>query len=342
MSILFSPFTIRGVKLKNRIMMSPMGTVAADERGRLSEWQFIHYGSRALGQAGLIMIEVTAVEERGADPGSLGLWDDSQMHKLGELIRLLKRYGAKVGVQLGHVGRKKESGIGLSSSGLPFRGKSTEALSQEGIVEVVRAFGHAASRARQAGADVIELHAAHGYLINDFLSPITNVRNNDPYGGERIQRYRFLREIIDSVRAVWEGPLFVRVSAHEYDEAGNGIDDHLVFASFMKEQGVDLIDASSGGVTDRKPDVFPGYQVQYADVIRRRCGLPTAAVGLIGTGNQAEDILREGSADLIAVGRAMLRDPFWPRTAAEQLGVTIPEPKPYEGLWFPRGLTEGG
>ncbi|WP_309122500.1 NADPH dehydrogenase NamA [Paenibacillus sp.] len=340
-SILFSPFTIRGMTLKNRIMMSPMGTVAADEHGCLSEWQFIHYGARAVGQAGLIIIEVTAVEERGADPGSLGLWNDSQMDKLSELIRIIKRQGAKVGVQLGHAGRKKETGLGLSSSGLPFRGRRTEALNVAGILEIVKAFGRAAYRAKQAGVDVIELHAAHGYLINDFLSPLTNVRE-DHYGGSHENRYRFLGEIIDSVREVWEGPLFVRVSANEYEEGGNGIEDHLIFASYMKKQGVDLIDASSGGVTDRKPEVFPGYQVRYAQAIRQQGQLPTAAVGLITTGKQAEDILREGSADLIAVGRALMRDPYWPRTAAEQLGETIPEPNSYRGLWFPRGYTEGG
>lgn len=341
MSILFSPFTVRDVTFKNRIMMSPMGTVAADEQGRLTEWQFIHYGSRALGQTGLIMIEVTAVEERGADQGSLGLWNDNQMHKFAELIGILKQHGAKVGIQLGHTGRKKDNGIGVSSSGLPFRGKPTEALDQKGIGDVVRAFGRAAGLAKQAGADVIELHAAHGYLINDFLSPLTNIRK-DRYGGSHLQRYRFPSEIIDSVRNVWEGPLFVRISADEYDVAGNGINDHHIFASFMKEQGVDLIDVSSGGVTDQKPNVFPGYQVKYSDAIRQQSGLPTAAVGLILTGKQAEEILLQGSADLIAVGRAMIRDPFWPRTAAEQLGITISEPTPYNGLWFPRGFTEGG
>jgi NADPH2 dehydrogenase len=321
-------------------MMSPMGTLAADEAGGLSAWHVLHYGARALGQVGLIMLEVTAVEKRGADAGSLGLWNEHQMTKLRDLVNLLHQQGSKVGIQLGHAGRKKECGTGVSSSGLPFRGRPTEALSIAQIQSIIRAFRNAAARARQAKVDVIELHGAHGYLINDFLSPLTNKRK-DYYGGSRENRYRFLQEIIDVVRGVREGPLFVRVSADEYSHKGNHLEDHLFFANQMKKQGVDLIDVSSGGVSEQIPEVYPGYQVPYAETIRRQIGMKTAAVGLITTGLQAEEILRNGRADLIAVGRALLKDPFWPRFAAEQLGETIPEPKPYRKQWFSRAFTEG-
>jgi len=340
MSMLFSPITIRGVQLKNRIMMSPMGTLAADQEGKLTEWQYLHYGARAIGQAGLIMIEVTAVERMGADPGGLGLWDDRQEQRLRELVSMLHRQGTAVGIQLGHAGRKKEQGIGYSSSGAAYRGRGTNPLTIAETERIIEAFKNAAVRARRAGVDVIELHGAHGYLINDFLSPLTNQRE-DIYGGSRENRYRFLGGIIEKVRQVWSGPLFVRISAEEYHPLGNHIEDHLDYAERMKAQGVDFIDASSGGVTDQKPEVYPGYQAAYAEAIRRQTGMPTVAVGLITSGKQAEEILRKGQADIIAVGRALLKDPFWPRAAAEQLGETIPEPAPYRNQWFTTGYTEG-
>lgn len=340
MSLLFSPFKIRNMELKNRIMMSPMGTVAADEEGRLTEWQLLHYGARALGQVGLIMLEVTAVEPRGADPGSLGLWNEGQLRRLRDVVKMIHRQNTKVGIQLGHAGRKKEIGIGVSSSGLPFNGKPTEKLTIEQIHDVVQSFRNAAARALQAGIDVIELHAAHGYLINDFLSPITNKRD-DQYGGSRENRYRFLKEVIDSVKSVWHGPLFIRVSAEEYAAEGNHIEDYVYFAKLMKKQGIDLIDVSSGGVTENKPKVYPGYQVPYARRIRKQTGMLTAAVGIINDGCQAEEILQNGNADIVAIGRGLLKDPFWPRMAAEQLGVTIEEPKPYRNYWFSKEYTEG-
>ncbi|TLS51557.1 NADPH dehydrogenase NamA [Paenibacillus antri] len=335
MSLLFTPTEIRGLSLKNRIMMSPMGTTAAGADGKVTDWHLLHYGDRALGQVGLIMLEVHAVMEDGRDEGSLGLWSDEHVPMHRRLVDLLHAQGSKVGVQLWHAGRKTNvPGKAVSASGLSSGGRSSRALTIEEIEEVVRSFGAAAVRAAEAGFDAIELHAAHGYLLNDFLSSYTN-RRTDRYGGTREKRYRLLQEVIEAVRSVWNGPLFVRVSANEYGPEGNGIEDSVFFAKRMKAQGVDLIDVSSGGVYPEKPKVYPGYQVPYAETIRAEAGIPTAAVGLVTTGLQAEEILRNGRADLVAVGRELLRDPFWPRRAAEQLGVRIEEPAPYRGFWFP-------
>lgn len=335
MSLLLSPIQIGTLSLKNRIMMSPMGTVSAGEDGKVTDWHLLHYGARALGQVGLIMLEVTAVLESGKDRGSLGLWSDDQIPALRRLVASLHEQGSKVGIQLWHAGRKTAyAEHAVSASGLPHTGQSSRALSIEEIEEVVHAFGAAAARAGKAGVDVIELHAAHGYLLNDFLSVYAN-RRTDRYGASPQNRYRLLGETIDAVRNHWSGPLFVRVSADEYGELGNRIEDTIRYAQWMKQQGVDLIDVSSGGVhAERPPAVFPGYQVPYAEDIRRETKLPTAAVGLITEGQQAEDILQNGSADLIAVGRALLRDPFWVRSAAQQLGESLKEPAPYRGMWF--------
>ena len=336
MSLLFTPISIRGVELKNRIMMSPMGTLAAQEDGTITDWHLIHYGARAMGQVGLIMLEATAVMERGRDyPSNLGLWTDEQIPGMKKLVRLLHENGSKAGVQLWHAGRKRVmEGAPLASSPIPYKGRMPEAMSEENIREVVLGFQAAAVRAQKAGFDVLEIHAAHGYLINDFLSPITNVRK-DRYGVTREGRYQFLREMIDAVREVWNGPLFVRVSADEYAPEGNTIEDHIDFAKWMKQQGVDLVVASSGGILPEGPKkVYPGYQVPYAETIRREAGIPTVAVGLITQGVQAEEILQNGRADLVAVGRELLRNPYWPRAAAEELGVKIEEPAPYKGYWF--------
>jgi len=334
MSLLFTPMSIRDMRLKNRIMMSPMGTVSAGEDGKVTDWHLLHYGARALGQVGLVMLEVHAVTEQGRDRGSLGLWSDDHVPMLKRLVDALHAQGAKTGVQLWHAGRKTDvPGAAVSASGIPHAGRPSRALTLGEIEEIVGAFRSAAARAVEAGVDAIELHAAHGYLLNDFLSPYTN-RRNDRYGGTRDNRYRLLRDVIDAVRGVWDGPLFVRVSANEYGPEGNGIEDSVYYASLMKSQGVDLVDVSSGGVYPEKPKVYPGYQVPYAERIRREAGVPTAAVGLITTGAQAEEILQNGRADLVAIGRELLRDPFWPRRAAEQLGVRIDEPAPYRGFWF--------
>ncbi|MFB6365386.1 NADPH dehydrogenase NamA [Paenibacillus elgii] len=334
MSLLFSPMKIRNLELKNRIMMSPMGTASALEDGKITDWHVLHYGARALGQVGLIMLEVLAVTKDGRDHGSLGIWSDDQVTELKRLVAMLHQQGSKVGIQLWHAGRKSSlPEFAVSASGLPHQGRESRMLTIEEIKDLIESFKAAAARATAAGFDVIELHAAHGYLLNDFLSLYTN-RRSDGYGGSLKRRYRLLGEVIESIRSVWSGPLFVRISAEEYGEIGNRIDDTVQYSAMMKEQGVDLIDVSSGGVHPEPPNTFPGYQVPYSEAIRRRVAIPTAAVGLIKSGLQAEEILQNERADLIAIGRPLLRDPFWAVAAAEQLGVQFEEPLPYKGHWF--------
>lgn len=205
-------------------------------------------------------------------------------------------------------------------------------MTKEDIKETVQAFKKGAERAKATGFDIIEIHGAHGYLINEFLSPLSN-RREDEYGGSPENRYRLLREVIDAVKEVWDGPLFVRVSASDYTENGLDVSDYVVFAKWMKEQGVDLIDVSSGAVVPADIKVFPGYQVSFADTIRAQADIQTGAVGLITNGLQAEEILQNGRADLIFVAREPLRDPYWPKTAAKQLNTTIEGPVQYDRAW---------
>lgn len=205
-------------------------------------------------------------------------------------------------------------------------------MTKEDIADTVEAFKKGAERAKKAGFDVIEIHGAHGYLINEFLSPLSNKRQ-DEYGGSAENRYRFLREIIDAVKTVWVGPLFVRVSANDYQEGGLTPEDYIVFAHWMKEQGVDLIDVSSGAVVPARINVYPGYQVKFSETIRNGADIATGAVGLITSPIQAEEILQNERADLVFLARELLRDPYWPRTAAKELGVTIEGSKQYERGW---------
>ncbi|OWR30001.1 NADPH dehydrogenase NamA [Saccharibacillus sp. O23] len=335
--MLFTPIEIGNLLLKNRIMMAPMATGFAAEDGMLRDEHLVHYASRAVGQAGLVMLESTAISRPGRGiPANLGLWDDAQIEAMRQLNVLLHRMGSKSGIQLWHAGRKKENDSpeepALSASGLAYEGRPRQAMNETEIAEVVDSFAAAARRARAAGFDAIELHAAHGFLINEFLSPLTN-RRTDRYGGSRRSRYRLLGEIVEAVRAVWTGALFVRISAEEYHPEGNHVEDHVHYARWMKQQGVDLIDCSSGGVLPEAPPVYPGYQVPYAETIRRAAGMPTAAVGLIETGKQAEEILRNGRADLVAIGRGLLRNPFWTVEAARSLNIELEIPRAYRTAW---------
>lgn len=346
MSILFSPFPLRGILLKNRVMMSPMAQYMATKDGYPTDWHLVHYGARAIGGVGLIMLEVTAVEARGRlTERDLGLWDDSQIKPLSRLVHFLQGQGARVGIQIGHAGRKawnEEEGHGptplLAPSPLPFaEGWPTpREMNSEEIAEVRQAFLLAAKRALEAGFDVLEIHAAHGYLLHQFLSPLIN-RRKDEYGGTPENRARLLLEIIQSAHSVWpqEKPLFVRLSCTDWVEGGLTAEDTVLIAKTLKNTGVDLVDCSSGGaVLWSIPKAFPGYQVPFARAIREKAGLATAAVGLITEAVQAENILEQGSADLIAVGRALLRNPHWPLYAAYELQDDLPWPEPYKRAKF--------
>ncbi|MGY0633685.1 NADPH dehydrogenase NamA [Luteimonas sp. A478] len=332
-SLLLSPFEIAGLELRNRVVMSPMCMHVAAEDGFVTDWHRVHYGARAQGQVGLIFPETLAITRDGrtAD-GDLGIWSDAHVDGLKSLVDLLHGFGAKVGAQIGHGGRNVLlSGVNLiAPSAIPFSEDRPvpKALSKDEIGQVVDAFGQAAQRAGAAGFDVLEIHAAHGYLLNEFLSPLSNTRT-DEYGGDAERRYRLLGEVIDKVKQYWSGPLFVRISSTDYTEGGNTPESFVQYARLMKDQGVDLIDCSSGGIAPVKVQSYPNYQVPAAELLRRETGIATGAVGLITSGRQGEEILRNGRADLVFVGRQLLRDPFWVRTAADQLGQRIHTPVQY-------------
>jgi NADPH2 dehydrogenase len=334
---LFSPYTIKDVTLKNRIVMAPMCMYSShNEDGKVTNWHYTHYVSRAVGQVGLIILEATAVTPQGRiSPQDLGIWSDEHIEGLAKLVELMKEHGAATGIQIAHAGRKAViDGDIIAPSSLAFNDKMKTPLemSKQDIVETVNAFKKGVERAKKAGFDVIELHGAHGYLINEFLSPLSNKRQ-DEYGGSAENRYRFLREVIDEVKTVWEGPLFVRVSAHDYHDDGLTPEDYVTYSRWMKEQGVDLIDVSSGAVVPASIHAYPGYQVKYAEKIKEGAQIPTGAVGLITSGIQAEEILQNDRSNLIFIARELLRDPYWPRTAAKELGIKLEGPKQYERGW---------
>lgn len=334
MSLLLSPFELKGLSLKNRVVMSPMCMHSAAEDGFVTDWHHVHYGARALGQVALIFPETLAVLEDGRiGPGDLGIWSDAHVSGLKRLVDGLHAFGAKVGAQIGHAGRSSAlPGVELiAPSAIPFLddGPVPRAMTKGDISEMVASFGRAAQRVSDAGFDVLEIHGAHGYLLSEFLSPLANTRT-DEYGNGAEGRYRVLREIIDEVKKVWgDRPLFVRVSTNDYADGGNVPESFIPYATWMKEQGVDLVDCSSGGIKMVRVKSYPGYQVPAAELIRKTVGIATSALGMIKSAQHAEEILQNGSADLVFVGRQLLREPFWVRGAADALEEHIPTPVQY-------------
>lgn len=331
---LFSPYTMKDITLKNRIVMSPICMYSSEhEDGKVTNFHPIHYASRAAGQVGLVMLEATAVVPEGRISNKdLGIWNNDHIPGLQQTVSLIHENGAKAAIQLAHAGRKAELHTdAVAPSAVAFNDamKIPLEMNKQLIQETISAFQDAAYRSKQVGFDIIELHAAHGYLINEFLSPLSNKRT-DEYGGSPENRYRFLREIINAVNAVWNGPLFVRISANDYHPEGLTEHDYVQFAKWMKEQGVDVIDCSSGAVVPAQIDVYPGYQVKYANHIKKQARIATGAVGLITSGIQAEEILANNEADLIFIGRELLRNPYFPRTAANELGFELQEPHQYQ------------
>ncbi|MFC0215931.1 NADPH dehydrogenase NamA [Paenibacillus chartarius] len=335
-ALLFTPITFRELTLKNRIVMSPMNMYASDESGAANDWHKLHYASRAVGQTGLIIVEATAVAPEGrVTKRDLGIWEEGHIEAFRQVTEAVRAQGAAIGIQLAHAGRKANVDLPLAApSAIPFSDESKvpEALSEPDIRRLAGIYGAAARRARLAGFDVIEIHAAHGYLIHEFLSPVSNKRE-DAYGGSRDGRFRFLGEVVEAIRAEWSGPLFVRISANEYHPEGNTLDDYTYYAARLRAAGVDLIDVSTGGLIPFVPEVYPGYQVPYADHIRREAGIPAGAVGLITEPEQAQRIMEETHVDLILIGRELLRDPYWPRRAARRLGAELKAPASYQRAW---------
>jgi NADPH2 dehydrogenase len=282
------------------------------------------------------MVEATAVTPQGRiSAQDLGIWSDEHLPQLKKLVDGMKQYGAATAIQLAHAGRKATvDGEIFAPSAIAFddKSKTPTAMSKEQITETVQAFQDGAKRAKEAGIDIIEIHGAHGYLVNEFLSPLSNKRE-DEYGGSAENRYRLLSEVIDAVKEVWEGPLFVRISASDYHPEGLDVEDYVSYAKNMKNQGVDLIDVSSGAVVSTRINVYPGYQVRFAEKLKAQANIATGAVGLITNALHAEEILQNERADLIFIARELLRDPYWPRTAASQLGESIVAPNQYDRGW---------
>ena len=336
---LFDPLTLRSVSLRNRIGVSPMCQYSAED-GFANDWHLTHYGARAAGGAGLIIIEATAVEPIGRiSPNDLGLWSDEQIEPLARVVRYLRDYGAAPAIQIAHAGRKAgtarpwDGGKPLTGddggwdivgpSAIPFDDgyRAPAALSAEGIAAIQRAFVQSAERADAAGFDMLEVHGAHGYLMHSFHSPVSNQRS-DEYGGSFENRIRFTLQTVEAVRAVWpeEKPLVVRVSCTDWVEGGWTLEESVELARRLKPLGVDLMDCSSGGGSPKAVvPVGAGYQVPFAEAIRRQANMPTAAVGMITQPQQADQIVRNGQADVVLLAREMLRDPYWPLHAAGQL-----------------------
>ncbi|SDI63038.1 2,4-dienoyl-CoA reductase [Actinokineospora alba] len=354
MSLLFSPLTLRSVTLPNRVVVSPMCQYSARD-GLPNDWHLVHLGSRAVGGAGLVFAEATAVEPEGRiSPEDTGLWSSEHVEAWRPITAFIAAHGAVPGIQLAHAGRKASTyspfaghgGVADADGGWTPVAPTTDAfvpeyrvpvaLDEAGIAAIVTRFAQAARHAVEAGFKVVEIHAAHGYLLHEFLSPLSNTRA-DGYGGSFEGRTRFAVEVVRAVReAVGEDvPVFVRISASDWTEGGLTVDDSVEISRVLAEAGADLIDVSSGGnVPHAKITTGPGYQVAFADAIKRKADVLTASVGEITDARQAEGVLADGSADLVLVGRELLRDPYWALRAATELGDSAAVPAQYRSVSY--------
>jgi 2,4-dienoyl-CoA reductase-like NADH-dependent reductase (Old Yellow Enzyme family) len=346
---LFSPFQLRSVVFPNRVGVSPMCEYSSED-GFANDWHLVHLGSRAVGGAGLVELEASAVAPEGRiSPGDLGIWKDAHVPMLERIATFIHSQGARAGIQLAHAGRKGSMSVPfggerlvlpeeggwepVAPSALAFSSKYAvpRALDHAGINAIIEAFRQAARRALAAGFDFVEIHAAHGYLLHEFLSPLANQRT-DQYGGSFQNRTRMVLEVVDAVRGEWPVhlPLFVRISATDWVEGGWTADESVELAKLFGEHGVDLVDVSSGGLAAHAQiPVGPGYQVEFAARIKREAGIPTAAVGMITDVGQATEIVAKGEADLVLMAREFLRDPYWPLHTAAALGEETGWPVQY-------------
>ena len=356
MTHLFTPLTLRGLTVPNRVWLSPMCQYSA-EAGVPTDWHLVHLGARAVGGFGLVLTEMTGVSpEARISPQDTGLWNEAHVEGWARIVDFVHGRGALIGVQLGHAGRKGSTyapGRGTGSipaaaggwtavapSALAYEGFAAPRAATTGdLAAVVAAFGAAAGRARTAGFDVVEIHAGHGYLLHQFLSPLSN-RRTDAYGGSFDNRVRLLLEVVDAVRGTWadDRPLLVRLSASDWVDGGWTLEETADLALLLSARGVDLVDVSSGGLDPAQQiTVGPGYQVPFARHVREKTSVPIGAVGLITDARQAEDILAEGSADIVLLARQALRDPSWPLRAAHELGVhgaaDLFPPQYVRGVW---------
>jgi 2,4-dienoyl-CoA reductase-like NADH-dependent reductase (Old Yellow Enzyme family) len=346
---LFTPLALRSLEFRNRVFVSPMCQYSADD-GFANDWHLVHLGSRAVGGAGLVIVEATSVTPEGRiSPRDMGIWSDAHVEPLSRVTRFVKAQGAAVGIQLAHAGRKastappSEGGAPLPAAGggwspvapsaIPFAAgyPAPRPLTHREVAEIVDRFADATRRARAAGFDVVELHAAHGYLLHEFLSPLANARD-DEFGGTFEGRIRFPLMVAERVRNEWPAdlPVFVRISATDWVDGGWSLDESVEFARRLKAVGIDLVDCSSGGlVANAQIPLGPGYQVPLSAAIRKEAGVATGAVGMVTSPEQAEQIVATGQADAVLLAREMLRNPYWPLVAARKLGASVEWPKQY-------------
>jgi 2,4-dienoyl-CoA reductase-like NADH-dependent reductase (Old Yellow Enzyme family) len=351
MAHLFEPLQLRDIQLPHRILVSPMCQYSSVD-GMANDWHFVHLGSRAIGRAAAVLTEATAVTANGRiSPDDLGLWNDGQIEPLRRIFRFIEQQASIPGMQLAHAGRKASTSAPwkggkpispaeggwtpiFAPSAIPFSDgyQVPQELSASEIHSIVETFAAAARRAREAGAKIIELHGAHGYLLNSFLSPLSNHRQ-DGYGGSFANRIRMACEVVEAVRKVWPGnyPLFMRISATDWVEGGWTVQDSVALARALGPMGVDLFDCSSGGnIAGARIPVGPGYQVALAEQVRREAGVLTGAVGMITDPAQADQIIRSGQADVVFLARQFLREPYWPLLAAHDLHQNILWPSQYD------------
>jgi len=348
--MLFNPLTLRSLTIRNRVFVSPMCQYSSED-GMPADWHLVHLGSRAVGGAGLVMQEATAVSPEGRiSPSDMGIWSDAHADRLSRIVRFICGQGASAGIQLAHAGRKASTAppwngggrVGVDQGGwepiapspvaFDARGPSPRAMTAADLDRVRDEFVAAARRSAAAGYQVAEIHAAHGYLLHQFLSPLSNHRE-DEFGGAPAARMRYPLQVAAAVRDAWPAghPVFVRVSSTDYAAGGWTLEDTISFARELKKAGIDLIDCSSGGlVPDAKPPLGPGYQVPFSAAVRREAGIATSAVGLITEAWQAETIVATGQADAVLLGREFLRDPYWPMHAAKSLHAEVRWPVQYE------------
>jgi len=349
MSHLFEPLTLRDLTLANRVLMSPMCQYSSVD-GLANDWHFVHLGTRAVGGAALVFTEATAVAADGRiSPDDLGIWSDAHVEPLERIVRFVRGQGSAAGMQLAHAGRKASTsapwkgGRGLTPgeggwapvgpTADPFSDASPvpRPLALSELPAIAAAFADAARRARAAGFDVVEIHAAHGYLVHEFLSPLSNTRT-DEYGGSFDNRIRLCLDVVDAVRRVWPErlPVLVRISATDWTPGGWDVEQSVELARRLRDRGVDLIDCSSGGnIASARVPAGPGYQAAFAERIRREAGVAAGAVGMITSPAQADHIVRSGQADCVLLARELLRDPYWPLRAARELGYDTPWPPQY-------------
>ena len=343
MSLLLSPVNLAKLSLNNRVVMPPMCMYEVHEKdGEITPFHMAHYGARAIGKVGLIIIEATAVTPDGRlTDQDLGLWNDTQAQKLQELVDSLHFLGSKVGIQLNHGGRKAKDAIyPLAPSAISFSAayQTPHEMTLDEIRQVQQAFIESTKRAVTAGVDMIELHGAHGYLINQFLSPQTNQRT-DEYGGRLENRYRFVKEIIAEIRQFYQGSLWIRLSLTDYapDDEQNSLEEWQTIGRWLEADGIDCLDVSTGGVLDRTPNipVYPGYQVPYAVALKQAVTIPVVAVGLLDNPGLCESLLQTGQVDLVAIGRGLIRNTNWLADAAT--GLHDQEFKVFNGS-YARGI----